>query len=266
MDTPHTPQTPEIGTLHPQGGEDKTPEGIPAVIPPAIPAVVTPTVPAVPATPPQEDFRGKFGESTRNNQVLMGQLEELNRRLGEVTKEEIPTDEEIVREYPEFEFASETEKSIMKRQVVLDRRMKGVQMSVGTMLFDAKRRDQLAGVAATNPALKGKEERFFDFASHPSRKDTPADVLVNAFLYEVRDEAPATPPLTPQTSPATPEGQPQPAAPAAPSAPEMPLERGTPSGGEAPSAPSTERTPEELKALRTSDPKEYQRLIREGKI
>ncbi len=213
--------------------------------------VPTPAAPVVapPAPPTEVDYRGKFSNSTRENQILQGELEALNARIGEITKEEIPTDEEMKQTYPEYEYAEPLLQSVLKRQEVMDRRQKSIQMSVGTMLGSVSRRNEIAHAIASKAALAGKEDKFVEFASDPKRTNVPVDTLVSAFLYEVKDETPA-----PVLSPVTPR------------APVTALERGTPTGGEAPLAPKIGRTDDELKELRTSNPREYNRLVREGKI
>lgn len=224
------------------------------VTPPAAPETVVPPVPPAPVVP-EVDYRAKFGNSTRENQVLQGELESLTKQLGEITKEEIPTDEEMKQKYPEYEFADSLMQSVLKRQEVQDRRQRGIQLNVGKFLGSVTRRNELAAIVATNAALAGKEAKFLDYASDPSRANAPVATLVSAFLFEVKDETPAPVP-TPATPPAP-----------APAVRQQPvLERGTPSGGETPSAPNAERSPEELQALRTSNPREYNELIRKGKI
>ena len=222
------------------------------VTPPAAPEIVSPVPPA--PVVPEVDYRAKFGNSTRENQVLQGELESLTKQLGEITKEEIPTDEEMKQKYPEYEFADSLMQSVLKRQEVQDRRQKGIALNVGKFLGSVTRRNELAAIVATNAALAGKETKFIDFASDPSRANTPVATLVSAFLFEVKDETPAPVP-TPPTPPVPPAIRQQPV-----------LERGTPSGGETPSTPSAERSPEELQALRTSNPREYNELIRKGQI
>lgn len=230
---------------------------------PATPVVVPPAPPTPPA-PPAEDYRTKFGMSTRENQVLQGELEGLKQTLGEITKEEIPSDEEMVQKYPEFEFAEPLMQSVLKRQEVLERRIKKGELGITRVLGSVQRRNELAAVVATNAALRGKEEAFITFASDPNRQNAPVATLVSAFLYEVKDETPAPVVVTPPA----PETPPAPPAPAKDDeAPAPVLERGTPSGGEPPKPPvKTERTAEELKELRTSNPKEYNRLLRLGQL
>lgn len=234
-------------------------EGTPATVPPATPT--PPKTPPATVTPDEPDYRGKFAMSTREAQALAGELEGVSKQLGEITKEEIPTDEEMVKEYPEYEFADDFQRGILKRQAVQDRRLKAVHLSVTRMLGSVNRRNEIASAIATKSALHGKEEAFVEFASDPRRQNAPVETLVSAFLFEVKDETPAPSPA-PAPAPEAPAPTPAPAEPS----PAPALERGTPSGGEALSAPTNERTPEELKALRTSDPREYNRLVREGKI
>lgn len=174
----------------------------------------------------------------------------------------------MVKEYPEYEFAEPLMQSVLKRQAVLDRRQKGIQLNVSKFLGSVTKRNELAAVVSTNPALKGKEEKFIDFASDPKRLNVPVETLVSAFLFEVKDETPA-PAVVEAPAPIVE----TPAAPAVPKKDDEPapvtsaLERGTPSGNEPPAPPAKkELDADELKALRTSDPKEYNRRVRAGEV
>lgn len=256
------PKETEVVVVPPTEKKDE----VVVVAAPVTPEPVVPPV-VVPPAPPAEDFRTKFGMSTRENQVLQGELEELDKQLGEITREEIPTDEEMVREYPEYEFAEPLMQSVLKRQAVSDRRQKGIQLNVSRFLGSVRKRNELAAVVSTNAALKGREEKFIDFASDPKRVNVPVETLVSAFLFEVKDEivapvvVPAPAPVeVPPTPPAVPKKDDE-------VPPASPLERGSPSGGDRPQPPAKkERTVEELQALRTSNPKEYNELVRRGEI
>lgn len=198
-----------------------------------------------PANPPI-DYEKAYAESTRQYQVLQGQLQEMNRQLGEITNDEIPTDQDMVNLYGEqWNDLPPIQKDISKKQVVQGRRMNNISLIVSKSVKTSEEAQKITDAIARNPELKGKEEDFMKFASHPTRKGTPADDLVKAFLYDHRQ--PETPP-SPQPTPIS------------------ALESGAPSGGGAQPDTSGELSAEELKHLRTSDPKKYNEMIQSGKI
>lgn len=237
-----------------------------AVVPPApiepAPPATTPTpeltpdpVPPAPAshatTPAAPDYRKKFGDSTRENQVLLGSLAEMKRVLGEVTSADIPTDEELAREYPEFDALSDFERNVLRKQSVQDRKLNKVLVIVDGVTTEAAKVQTISAFIDTRPELAGKEQSFLEFCLKPSHRGSPAETLLSAFLFEDRNAmTPGEPPApTPVPAPA-PRG----------------LERGTPSGDAPSSIGPRKYSDEELRDLRTRDPKKYHEMIRKGQI
>ncbi len=95
-------------------------------------------------------------------------------------------------------------------------------------------------VVTSNPALQGKEQAFRSYASRPQYRGVPMDVLVNSFL-QTQGSAPA-PKVTPR--------------------PGLETGQGGPRTTEKPKGLSMD----ELKALRTSDPKKYQDYLKTHEV
>lgn len=288
MTNPNEPQTPENGTqpeaptvekpeqkegeqpnpANPETPESPTPEA-PETPSPETPEVPpkpeAPTEPQEPQTPPakptEPDYKEKFAHSTRENQILTGQLKELQRQLGDITKEDIPTDEEMLRMDPDWNLRSDFEKNLAIKVEAGNRMQRRIAQTVNGFVSKSEKIQSLNQLVQSDPRLHGKENEFFAFVEKPKHENVPLDILVNAFLFDAKVVAPTDPETPP--APAEPETPaPTPTTPAPPT-----LGRSTPSGG-TPPAPSNngEMSPEQLKELRTKDPKKYNEMIRTGQI
>lgn len=217
-----------------EGEEEETPEK---------PETTTPA----PETP---DYKKKFSESTRRNQIVESQFRELQKVLGDITKQEVPTDDEMRATDADWDYRSDYEKMMAKKTVVLERRQNHILASISNIATESEFARSIDEFIATKPELKGKEEAFFEFASKPSNRGASPQVLLSAFLFEVKD-------VTPEQDPTpTPKVEKRPH-----------LARGTGrAGADAPKKKEGTYTDEEIKLLRTKDPKKYFDLIRKGKI
>lgn len=229
-----------------QKGSDPTPPTPEVPTPPAETPPAPPTPPA-PETPPV-DYKGKFSESTRRNQIVEGQKAELERALADITKQEVPTDEEMKEIDPDWEYRSPFEKNQALRLEVLTRKEAKRDLEARARQVAEENQRKLEEYIFSEPKLKGKEESFAAFATSKKNAGAPMEILLNAFLFEVKDE---TPPENP--TPPVPETPPQ-------------LNRSTPSGGNPPEPKDKELTPEEIQVIRTTDHKRYNELVRTGKI
>ena len=214
--------------------DPKTPEEVPS----------TPPVPPEPV--PVIDYKKKFGESTRENQVVTGKLVELEKTLGEITNDEIPTDDEMLADDSDLEFRSDFEKKQAKRMKILEKRQNKIFVNVSSITAEKKRIQALEQIASSDSRLKGKEDKFFDYAT--GKEGVSADILVNAFLFEVQDE---TPPV-----PETPK----------PEIPPSILEKGNGNGAQPPQAGKRTLSDEDLKTLRTTNQKKYNEMVKKGLI
>jgi len=212
---------------------------------PAKPAVA----PEAPKTGTSEvDYKDKFSASTRRNQIVESQLVELQKVLGDVTRQEVPSDEEMKNADPDWDFRSDYEKNNARKMVVLERRQGKILTTLHSISQDSQAAEKISNFIASEPRLKGKEEDFYKFATNPKNKGAEIDVLLRAFLFDVKDEKPA---------PELPKEEHAPT-----------LERGGSSGGSEkvqPKEPNT-FTSEEARQLRVSDQKKYNELVRSGKL
>lgn len=215
-----------------------------------------PADPVPPVTPkpevPPVDYRKKFSESTRHNQIVESQFRELQKVLGDITKQEIPTDEEMNAVDPDWEYRSDYEKNQALKLVVLERRQNLILHTVGSISKESEFADKIHTFIESSPELEGKEEKFYDFATNPKNQGASPEVLLKAFLYEVKDDDHSEPAPT----------DPKPKVKQAPR-----LNNATPRGGNDPKPAKTGTySDEEIKHMRTNDHKKYMKLVREGKI
>lgn len=244
-----TNKTPPIQVVRNKESEGVTPPAE-VTVPPAevVPPVVTPPTVTPPAevTPPI-DYKKKFSESTKRNQVVEAQFHELEKVIGDLTRSEVPSDDEMAAQDPDWGVRSDYDKAQAKKLIVMERRQNALFLSLENGKKEGERVNALQESIANEPRLAGKESEFYDFATKPANQGAPLDVLIGAFLYDP-DKDTVTPPVTPPVPPPS-------------------LERGNASGGMPP--PETGKkvyTDEELTHLRTKDPKQYHDLIRKGII
>lgn len=198
---------------------------------------------------PEVDYRKKFSESTRRNQVVESQFQELQKTLGDITKAEVPSDEEMGKLVEDWEFLSDREKNNERKIIVLDRRQNKILDSIGKIATGTENAGKLSRYIDSEPRLKGKEDEFYDFATSPKNQGASMEVLLSAFLYEVKDEEE---PIRKEEKP--PEQE-------APS-----LERGSPSGGIVAVRKDGKYSDEEIQKIRTTDHRRYNEMVRKGQI
>lgn len=250
------PVSPVTVEKTPENGEGTTPVPPTTETPPSteVPPVVTPPVvqPPKETTPPanEPDYRKKFGESTRQNQILASQYAELQKVLGDITKEEVPTDDEMVALIgkEDWDYMSDREKNNERRLMVLEKREQKRTFEFNRLEAERESLNQLNTYIESEPRLKGKENEFYEFVTRPSSKGASMEVLLTAFLFET------TPIVNTDPTPVVEEIPPS-------------LERGTPSGNMPPvDTGKPTYTEEQIKLLRTTDHKKYNDLVRKGII
>lgn len=221
-----------------EGDEGDEPE-VPVVTPPA------------PVTPPV-DYKKKFGESTRRNQIVESQFRELQKTLGDITKQEIPTEEEMKAIDPDWDYRSDFEKNLSIKTVVLERRQNHIFATIGNITKESELAEQISTFIDSHPELNGKDAEFYDFATAPKNKGADMEVLLGAFLHK-------------EGISKAPEADPNPLPPEKKKAPS--LARSTPTGGNLNKKPKDSLySDEELTEMRTKNPKKYFQLIRQGKL
>ncbi len=141
-------------------------------------------------TPPAIDYEKKFKESSKENQVLAAKLAAEEKARQELTKE--PTDSELRTAFPEWEQMSETEKTLARRTLNSERVSQSALATASKFQQEREWATSLE-LAATDPALQGKEDAFKKYASKPQYRNVPTDVLVSAFLGTLTPASRPTP-------------------------------------------------------------------------
>jgi len=182
------------------------------------------------------DYKEKFTQSQKGAMELLGKVKDRENLIELLTSKHTPTDEDLSKEFPEWEYASETEKATIRRAVTAERKSNAVLAHLEKEAQQSAALSNAFKFAEDDDRLAGKEAEFVTYAS--KRTDVPLDVLADAFLYTSRSQTKKTKPI---------------------------LATGTPSGTEA-RKKDGEKTPEELKELRTKNPERWMEDIRKGRI
>lgn len=247
------PVTPATDDKKPENGEVPTPTATDPVVPPTQP-VTPPTQPAQPTVPEKKqdepDYRKKFGESTKRNQIVESQFRELQKVLGDITKQEVPTDDEMVAIIPDWQYLDDREKNRERKMIVLERRQNHIIATVSNIARETDTVSKIDEFINNEARLRGKEDEFYEFVNRPNNQGASVEVLLNAFLFETTPIVAVADPVTPPSEVIPPS-----------------LERGTPSGNMPPiKTGHEEMTADQLKLLRTQDPRKYNEMIRKGQI
>ncbi len=183
--------------------EEVTPE---PETPPEVPEE-TPEVPEVPEEQPEEQAepseeekealrkkleaeKKKSSASARENQKIYAKNRVINKALVEADEIPEPTEEELTREFPDWDVMSETEKVFAKetvisrswRQKISEAKEQASKIekwneAVDTFVEDPK-------TLVDNQELEGKTEEFRTFATEETNNSVPFNILVAAFLHE----------------------------------------------------------------------------------
>lgn len=190
-----------------------------------------------------QSYRDKYLASTREALVQKSQNERYLEKIEEANNLPEPTDEEMKAAYNTWDDMDEIQKSLA-REAYHTKRYREI---VGSLTQEKKQKSewlQKSEEFITDPQtlerypqVRGKEKEFLKFVSKDSRINMNFDDAVNAFSYGLAQQT-------------------------------KPKHKGsllnTATGGEKP-----EEKPMELKDIRTirqKDPKQYQKLVAEGKI
>lgn len=203
----------------------------PGTVPPVTPE---PEQPPVQPTVPPVDYEKKFADSTRENQLLRERIAAEEKAKQESIKE--PTDSDLRTAFPLWDSMSDTEKELARRTVRAERIGGNAAQLAQDLQAERSWNTSIELALASNNALQGKEQAFRQYASKPQYRGIPLDVLVDAFLQ--KNVTPPAPVVTPKPG----------------------LEPG--GGGPRETPKPKGLSTDELRALRTSNPKAYQDYIK----
>lgn len=196
---------------------------------------------------PQDDYKKKFSESTREAQVLHAKNKKVNEAIDRAVALPEPTEEELKAEYANWDELDEFAQK-MARDVVSSKKKMEV-LAEATKEFkdiDAwnEKVDKFVDdpkVLVKHPELDGKEEEFKVFATKATRRGVDFEDLVSAFAYDISK----------QTKPKQ-KGQ--------------MFETGSGGPNEKPKPHDDTISPEEGRKLRTTDYKKWKEMLTAGKI
>ena len=203
----------------------------------------TPQTPPPPAPPAEPDYKTKFTESARENEVLRGKLADLEKRNKPLTTD--PTEQELREMYPGWDDLDENAKRFARNNLKQIRLGEYNAKEIADMRAEQAWQSDLKNVVKTFPDLKGHEAEFEEFVFKPTRRGVPIPDLARAFLYDVNKATPPTPPTPPP-------------------APEGGLEPGGTGRIERPKA--KELTAAELETLRKTDNKAYLEYVKTHEV
>ena len=138
----------------------------------------------------EPEYKKKFVESTREAQVLQARNKKVFETLDKIEETPEPTEEELAKEFNDWDVMTEFEKRIAKNDIWNGRKFK----ELGKMRGEFKDLEEWQGKVDSfvedpntfikNPKLDGKQDEFKLFCSKPSRRGLDFEDLVPAFLYE----------------------------------------------------------------------------------
>jgi len=137
-----------------------------------------------------EEKKKKLAASARENQKIYAKNRVINKALTDADEIPEPTEEELVSEFKEWEFMTDTEKLLAKETLVSKNWRKLISQakdqatkiekwneSVETFIDDPVTLND-------NPELEGKTEEFKTFAQEEANNSVPFKILVSAFLHD----------------------------------------------------------------------------------
>jgi len=182
MDEPETPETPE--TPAPEPEQPEVPE---------TPKPEEPETPEQPKETPEEEkdrLKKENKASAREAQKIYAKNRVLNQAIIDAEGMPEPTEEELQKEYPDWDVMSDVERSLAKETVVSRNwrskikdasdqasKIEKWNESVETFTDDPK-------TLVENPDLEGKTEEFKEFATKSENNSVPFKILIGAFLHE----------------------------------------------------------------------------------
>jgi hypothetical protein len=135
------------------------------------------------------DYKKKFIESTKESQVLNARNKKVFETLDKIEEVPEPTEDELRKEFPDWDVMTDFEKRIAKNDVVNGRKFQ----ELGKMRKEFKDLEEWQGKVDTFiqdpntfinfPQLEGKTDEFKLFASKPSRRGVDFEDLIRAFLF-----------------------------------------------------------------------------------
>ncbi len=134
--------------------------------------------------------------SAQEAQILHAKNKKMTEALEKAMSEAEPTDDEIVKEFPDWDVMSDFEKKMARESLTNKKRMSAldeiVKENKDLESWQTKVDEFITDPANLNkhPELDGKLDEFKLFATKPTRRNIDFEDLVPAFLYGMKPEPP----------------------------------------------------------------------------
>lgn len=169
--------------------EDKEEETVAPSVEIEEPAPSREIEPSEPA--PSPDYKEKFSESSREAQKIQAKNRTLNDGISKASEINDVTEDELKKEYPDWDVMSETERKLAKKNMINDKRFEIVTKATNDAKKIEKWGDDVAKFISDpktlidNPELEGKTDQFKSFANEATNHSVPFKILVSAFLHDL---------------------------------------------------------------------------------
>lgn len=192
-------------------------------------------------------WKKKFSDSTSENQIERERRKKAEQVVEELTKPKEITDDLMKQKYSDWDSYDDAVKATLKNQVKIEQELTELKKSQSEYHNERRWEGQVNSFLDENAETEkysiADRDAFKKFVNKPERKGMNLDVLAGAFLFEVG----------PTAKPEKKKGS--------------MLEAG--SGQGATNKHKTDKkeyTAEDAKVLRENNPREYERLVRSGKL
>jgi len=136
------------------------------------------------------DEKKKSSASARENQKIYAKNRVINEALVEADDIPEPTEEELIKEFPDWDMMGDTER-IFAKETVISRNWRKVISEAKEQATKIEKWNESVEVFVedpetliNNPDLEGKTEEFKAFATEEVNNSVPFKILVSAFLHE----------------------------------------------------------------------------------
>ena len=145
------------------------------------------------AEPSEEEkarLKEKLSASARENQKIYAKNRVINQAIVEAEDLPEPTEEEMMKEYKDWDLASDTEKILLKETYITKQWRAKIAEAGKQATKIEKWNDSIIEFAEDpktlidNPQLEGNIEKFKEFAMKEENNSVPMKILVSAFLHE----------------------------------------------------------------------------------
>ena len=159
-------------------------------IPSQPPADPEPSQPA-PDPKPSPDYKEKFKQSTTEAQILTARNRAVNEAMEKANNLPEPTEEDLVKENPDWDMMTEFERKTAKETFINKRFREAIGEATKQFIDFDKWRQSVEDfidnpkIVKDYPELNGKEEQFREFCLKPTRKGVPFEDLVSSFFYNL---------------------------------------------------------------------------------